>query len=147
MPTLHTLRWQHSQASQLMLRLIDLIKAHQPGDNAYPITLQLAQWVSLLRAHLVCEDAWFYPTMIASSDATAVAMASEFQADMGHLAERLEEFDRRWSSSAVIGADFAHFRRDAFALFAAFDRRIAREDHTLYPLAELRGVGAMPHAA
>ena len=147
MPTLLTLRWQHDQASQLMLRLIDLIKAHRPEDDAFPITLQLAQWVSLLRAHLVCEDAWFYPAMIASSDVTAVAMASEFQTDMGHLAERLEEFDRRWSSSAVIGGGFPRFHREAFELFAAFDRRIAREDQTLYPLAERRGVGRLPDAA
>ena len=147
MPTLHSLRWQHSQASQLMLRLIDLIKAHRPEDDAYPITLQLAQWVSLLRGHLACEDAWFYPAMIASSDAKAVATAREFQTDMGHLAERLEAFDRRWSSSAVIGADFPCFRSAAFRLFAAFDRRISREDQTLYPLAERRGVGALPNAA
>ena len=63
------------------------------------------------------------------------------------LAGRLEDFDRRWSSSAVIGADFPRFHREAFALFAAFDRRIAREDHTLYPLAETKGIGAIPNAA
>ena len=147
MPTLHTLRWQHSQASQLMLRLIDLIKAHQPGDDAYPITLQLAQWVSLLRGHLACEDGWFYPAMMASSDAQAVATAIEFQTEMGHLAGRLEAFDRRWSSSAVIGTDFPRFHREAFELFAAFDLRISREDQTLYPLAERGGVGARSNAA
>jgi len=32
-------------------------------------------------------------------------------------------------------------------LFAAFDRRIAREDRTLYPLADINGIGAMPNAA
>ncbi|MDQ3075275.1 MAG: hypothetical protein M3Q88_06680 [Pseudomonadota bacterium] len=52
MPTLHSLRWQHDQATQVMLRLINFVAAYRPGDDAYPIALQLAQWVSLLRSHL-----------------------------------------------------------------------------------------------
>lgn len=147
MPTLRSLRWQHDQVSQLMLRLINLIKAHRPGDDAYPIALQLARWVSLLRGHLASEDEWFYPAMIALRDAEAAAIAHAFQTDMGHLAQKLEAFDRRWSSSSVIDASFARFHREAFDLFAAFDRRIAREDQALYPLAEAKGVGAMTTAA
>ena len=138
MPTLRSLRWQHDQVSQLMLRLINLIEQYRPGDDAYPIALQLARWTGLLRGHLASEDAWLYPSMIASRDARAAATAASFQADMGHLAERLEAFDRRWSSSAVIGAAFPRFHREALDLFAAFDRRIAREDRCLYPLAEAR---------
>ena len=82
MATLHSLRWQHDQASQLMLRLINLIKAHRPGDDAYPIALQLARWVGLLRGHLACEDDWLYPAMIASLDARAARTAQAFQTDM-----------------------------------------------------------------
>ncbi|MDQ3078093.1 MAG: hemerythrin domain-containing protein [Pseudomonadota bacterium] len=130
-----------------MLRLINLIEAYRSGEDAYPIALQLARWTGLLRGHLASEDEWFYPAMIASHHAETAATATAFRTDMGHLAERLEVFVRRWSSSAVIGAGFPRFRREAFALFAAFDRRIAREDHTLYPLAESQGVGAMPNAA
>ena len=147
MTTLHSLRWQHDQASQMMLRLIHLIRSYRPGEDTYPIALQLARWVSLLRGHLACEDDWFYPAMIASGDAMSAATAREFRADMGDLAQQLEGFDRRWSSSAAIAAAFGQFRREACALFADFDRRIAREDQTLYPLAADRGIGAMPNAA
>ena len=118
-----------------MLRLINLTAVFRPKDNALPIALQLAQWVSLMRTHLLTEDEWFYPAMIASGDAAAVATATSFQDDMGHLAEQLEAFDRRWSSSAVIVARFASFRQDMLTLFAAFDRRIERENGTLYRLA------------
>ena len=131
----------------MMLRLVNLIKAHRSGDDAYPIALQMTAWVSLLRSHLASEDEWFYPAMIASFDDRVSATAAEFQVDMGDLAERLEAFERRWSSSAVIRTRFARFRTEAFALFAAFDQRIAREDHMLYPLAELSGIGEQPTAA
>ena len=147
MPTLRSLRWQHDQASRMMLRLINLIRAHRPGTDAYPIAFQMAEWISLLRSHLASEDEWFYPAMIGSRDGQVSATAAEFQSDMGHLAEQLEVFDRRWSSSAVIGARFGRFRAEAFGLFAAFDCRIAREDHTLYPLAEAKGIGELPSAA
>ena len=130
-----------------MLRLVNLINAHRPGDDAFPITLEMAKWVRLLRAHLACEDEWFYPAMIASNDRKAASAARQFQADVGDLAEQLERFDRSWSSSAVIGSCFDCFRQDAFALFAAVDRRIAHEDRQLYPLAETSGIGAMPKAA
>lgn len=131
----------------MMLRLINLIKAHRTGDDAYPIALRLAEWVSLLRTHLASEDEWLYPAMIASDDEQASSTAIRFQTEMGYLAEGLEAFDRNWSSSAVIGARFPSFRAEAFTLFAAFDRRIAHEDQTLYPLAETKGIGAMPSAA
>ena len=131
----------------MMLRLVNLIRAHRRGADAYPIALLIAEWISLLRSHLASEDEWFYPAMIGSPDDQASAIAAEFQSDMGHLAEQLESFDRRWSSSAVIGARFDCFREESFALFAAFDCRIAREDHTLYPLAETRGIGELPSAA
>ncbi|MDQ3143351.1 MAG: hemerythrin domain-containing protein [Pseudomonadota bacterium] len=147
MSTLQSLRWQHDQASSGKLRLVNLIEAHRPGDDAYPIALQLARWTGLLRAHLASEYEWFYPALIASPNSETAATARAFQTEMGHLAERLEAFDRRWSSSAVIGAGFSRFHREAFALFAAFDQRISREDRTLYPMAESQGVGAITNAA
>lgn len=147
MPTLQSLSRQHDHALQLTLRLINLMAAHRPHDDPYPIALQLARWVNLLRAHLASEDEWLYPAMIASRDAAAAATASAFQADMGHLAQGLEDFNRRWSCSAAIGADFGGFHRDALELFAAFDRRIAREDRDLYPLARASFFDALTQAA
>ena len=131
----------------MMLRLINLIDAHRADDDAFPIALLLARWVSLLRSHLAMEDEWLYPAVVALGSLRAATIALVFEADMGNLAQRLEAFDRRWSSSAVIAGDFDRFRDEAFALFADFDRRIEREDRTLYPIAEASGVVVMPKAA
>jgi len=131
----------------MMLRLINLIEARRPADDAYPIALLLARWVSLLRSHLASEDEWLYPTLVALGGPCAAERVRAFETDMGHLAQRLESFDRRWPSSAVIAADFDRFRDEAFALFADFDRRIEREDRILYPIAESIGVGTMSKAA
>lgn len=147
MPTLHSLRYQHDEASRMMLRLINLIEARGPADDVYPIALQLARWVSLLRSHLASEDQWLYPALVALGGSRAAMVARAFKTEMGHLAQQLEAFDRRWSSSAVIAADFDRFRHEAFALFADFDRRIEREDSVLYPIAESSGIGAMSKAA
>ncbi|MDQ3075274.1 MAG: hypothetical protein M3Q88_06675 [Pseudomonadota bacterium] len=82
-----------------------------------------------------------------SGEATVAATATLFKNDMGDLAEQLEAFDRRWSSSVVIAARFASFRQELLALLAAFDRRIARENDTLYRMAAAIGIGASRTAA
>ena len=63
-------------------------------------------------------------------------MARRFAGEMGDLAERLEEFAIRWSTSAGIAARFDEFRTEAIDIFAAIKVRIRAEKQLLYPLAD-----------
>ena len=136
MATTDSLRRQHNAASLLAMRLRDLIDHYRGGSDAYRVTLQLARLHSLLRLHLIEEDAALYPALLGSGDAQTVALAREMQAETGLLAEWLERFMVHWSSSALIGADVPAFRADFSELFNQLAARIQREDNELYPLAD-----------
>lgn len=136
-----SMRRQHAALTDMLLRLVNMVEGHRPGDEAYPISLQLARLIGLLRSHLASEDEWLYPAMIASHERRAAELAEHYRREMGGLAERVEAFERRWSSSSVVAAAFEAFRGDAKALFAAIDERIAREDSQLYPAADSVGLG------
>ena len=131
-----SLRRQHHTVILLATRLRDLAEHHEAGGDAYRITLQLARLHALLRLHLLEEDGALYPALVGSGDAQIVALAREMQEQSGWLAEGMERFMVRWSSSALIGSDFATFRTELGDLLGQFDVRIEREENELYPLAD-----------
>ncbi len=131
-----SLRRQHHAASLLAMRLRDLVDHYGGAGDAYRVTLQLARLHSLLRLHLIEEDAALYPALLGSGDVQTVALAQEMQAETGLLAQGMERFMVRWSSSALIGSDFATFRADFHELLDQLVARITREDNELYPLAD-----------
>ena len=108
------LRRQHDAATQLMTGITGQIGAYCGPDDAYRLTLGIAQLIGLVRVHLMIEDLH----------------------DIGGLAEQLEDYARRWSSSAGITARFAEFGDETARLFAALETRIQRENQQLYPLAD-----------
>ena len=112
------LRRQHEAATQLMTGISGQIDAYRGPDDAYRLTLGVAQLLGLLRVHLMVEDGHLYPDL------------------MGGLAERLEEFAMHWSTSPGIAARFGEFREETRELFAALETRILRENQQLYPLAD-----------
>ena len=130
------LRRQHDAATQLMADIAGQIRAYRGRDDAYRLTLGVAQLLGHLRTHWTKEDGHPYPALIHSGDRQAAAMARRFAGEMGDLAERLEEFAMRWSTSAGIAARFDEFRTEAIAIFAALKVRIRRENLQLYPLAD-----------
>ena len=108
------LRRQHDAATQLMSGITGQIGAYRGPDDAYRLTLGIAQLIGLVRVHLMIEDLH----------------------DIGGLAEQLEDYARRWSSSAGIAARFDDFHDETRRLFAALKTRAKRENRQLYPLAE-----------
>ena len=130
------LRRQHDAATQLMAGITGQIRAYRGRDDAYRLTLGVAQLLGQLRIHWTKENGHLYPALIHSGDRQAAAMARRFAGDMGDLAERLEEFAMRWSTSAGIAARFDEFRTEAIDIFAAIKVRIRAEKQLLYPLAD-----------
>ena len=131
-----SLRRQHRTVSLLAMRLRGLVDHHEADGDAYRVTLQLARLHAMLRLHLLEEDCALYPALLGSGDAQIVALASEMQEQSGCLAGVMERFMMRWSSSALIGSDFAAFRTEIGELLSRFSVRIEREENELYPLAD-----------
>ena len=130
------LRRQQDAATQLMAGITGQIGAYCGPDDACGLTLSIAQLVGLLRVHLTVEDEHLYPEMIGSGHAQTAALARRFAREMGGIAERLEEFALRWSSSAAIAPRFDEFCDETRRLFAVIETRIRRENEQLYPLAD-----------
>ena len=130
------LRLQHDAASQMMVGITGQIRAYRGRDDAYRLTLGIAQLLGLLRIHLSREDDHLYPELINSGNRQTAAMARHFASEMGDFAERLEEFALHWSTSAAIAACFDEFREETRGIFAALETRIRRENRQLYPLAD-----------
>jgi hemerythrin-like domain-containing protein len=133
---LDELRNQHDAALCMADRLLDLVADYRCEADALPIALQLNKLVGLLRVHLAQEDVQLYPRLLASGDRDIAKLALSYVSEMGGLAHELEQFIRRWSSSAVIAADFADFAEAAQELVLQLSFRIERENRYLYPLAK-----------
>ena len=141
------LQAQHDALGGMMLRLVNLVEGFQGSEQAMPITVQLAKLAHLLRLHLATEDEWFYPAMMASGEPLAELLAASYRAEVDGIAEEVEDFLRRWSSSAVIEIDFIRFRAGLLALLGKIEERIGRENHEIFPLARQIGVGEKTKAA
>lgn len=129
-----TLRRQHDAAVDLVGQIIERSNGSATLDNAYRIGLLLAKLTGLLRIHFAQEDHSLYPSLLASP--ASALTARHFMDEMGDLAATFEAFAKRWTSSTAIAADFAGFRRESGAVFAALADRVRRENEELYPLAE-----------
>ena len=136
MYALTELRDQHDVALDMADRLVDLIDNYRCAADALPITLQFNKLVGLMRVHLSQEDVQLYPELMASGDQQTSKLALSYVAEMGDLANELERFARRWSSSALVAGDFAEFAENARLLILHLAFRIERENRHLYPLVE-----------
>lgn len=131
-------RRQHDAVSQMMVGITGQIRDYRGRDDAYRLTLGIAQLLGWLRIHLSLEDDHLYPEMIYSGNRQTAAMAARFASEMGDFAERMEEFALHWSTSAAIATWFDEFRDETFTIFVALETRIRRENQQLYPLADRR---------
>lgn len=136
MYALTELREQHDVALGIADHLVDLIDLYRCDADALPIAVQFHKLIGLLRVHLAQEDVQLYPGLMASGDSETSRLALSYVTEMGGLSDELEEFARRWSSSAVIAGDFEEFAEHARELILQLVFRIERENRHLYPLAE-----------
>ncbi|WP_324806579.1 hypothetical protein SH584_09405 [Sphingomonas sp. LY29] len=100
-------QWQGTQedAVDLMERLVELLDDYRSRDDAFRISLCLAKLHGVLRMH------WLRPA------------SRRHGGLVSDVAIAFEQFANRWTSSAVIAASIADFRRDALAMCAMlFDR-------------------------
>lgn len=130
------LRRQHDAVEELVAEIVGLADTLEMPGVPYRVGMKLAKLTGLLRIHFVQEDKTLYPSMIRSDHAGASMTAAAFQDEMGGLSVAFEAFVRRWNSADRLAASPEHFRREARIIFASLARRIARENHELYPLAD-----------
>ena len=99
-------------------------RAAAMADDA--IRRELARLTVLLRRHFSQGgEESLLPMLADTSDPAAAEGARAFLAQIRMLAEALEADARRWADSAPTAGAFADFRREALALLAGVEERIA----------------------
>lgn len=130
------LKQQHEAALSLVKEVTAACDGQLDDLKAFRISLLLAKLTGLLRIHFAQEDECIYPQMEASADSKTASTAQSFREEMGGLGANYMVFAEKWSTARTIASDFACFKRESGAIFAALGRRIERENRELYPLAD-----------
>lgn len=105
-------------------------------SGAVEITLMLARLTGILRIHLALEDEILYPALRNSPDPQIAAIGQRYWDEMGGLADTFLDFIDRWKRADALLANQERFRSESAAVFKALEKRIEREHHEVYPLAE-----------
>jgi hypothetical protein len=96
------------------------------AEAAETIRRELSRLTALLRRHFSQGGAEnLLPALADTSNTEAAAGARAFLTQIRTLAEGLEADARRWADSAPTAGAFADFRREALALLAGVEDRIA----------------------
>ena len=96
------------------------------AEAAETIRRELSRLTALLRRHFGHGgEESLLPALADTSNTEAAAGARAFLTQIRTLAEGLEADARRWADSAPTAGAFADFRREALALLAGVEDRIA----------------------
>lgn len=128
------LRNEHDMLLALADQLERATSGSQP-DALTPLLVLLERFNQLLQIHLLREDTFLYPALIAGDDVEAANVAACFQAELGLLGSHVLEFDQKWSTTEI-SRSWLEFRQDIMKLVEELRFRIERENEDLYPLAE-----------
>ena len=115
------MRVQEAKIERELACLKVLIEDYPAANDALPLALQLARLVGTWRRVLIARERLVYAPRMASSDRGDALMAATCREQMRAVADRVEYYAQRWSSSAVIASDFARFRHQCMALVAAIE--------------------------
>ena len=91
--------------SVAMLQMLEAIEAHRPGGDATTLAFRSAQLIGTVRRCLVTSE------------------PRNLHCDL-RLAAAIEDYERRWSSSALIGGSFELFKRDSRRFLAMIEDRL-----------------------
>ena len=125
------LRAREEELDRQIVWMTELIDQGAGASGAFELELQLSRVVGQWRAMLVLRDRLVYRPAASHRDRDRATMAAACEQRMEALAEQVEEFARRWSSSALIATAFPSFRATALVLLAAMTARLERERRLL----------------
>lgn len=130
------LRQQHRDLEDMAASIMTRIHGYRDEFDAITLARSMANLAVLLRVHFAFEDTALYPAMLTSGDAEAAQLGLRLKTEVGDLADRFDDFIRRWQAPTTIAAAFEEFRDEVTSLFAVLGARIEQENDLLFPAAE-----------
>ena len=123
---------QHERIREELEILKMLCKNKDLEETASEIALHINSLAGKLKIHLSSEDQHLYPVFLGSSDAKLVAMAEEYQKEMGKLLEVFTGFKDKYNTKFKILGEKDSFFKEANEIIRAIEQRMEKEERGLY---------------
>lgn len=136
MKNLDQLKKHHTEINALVHETKELIRGGHIEENSQAIAKNISIIAGKLQIHLSSEDKFLYPSFINSERMDLKTMAKAYTHEMGDLSEVYTSFKNRYNTRSKIIADVNAFESEAKTVFQAIEKRIDKEDHDLYKIAE-----------
>lgn len=132
------LRQQHAEILKVVKEMGPLLRPAAidapTADRLRKLLVDLSGRVTL---HLAAEDKVLYPTLSHDRDAKVAQTANRFAKEMGDIGVAFKGYLGAYPSGAVIFGARDKFCADTSGIFKVLGARIDREEHELYPLADV----------
>ena len=135
-------RDHHANVGQLVGRIEAQLASRSVETDPAALIATVRELFGIFAVHLSLEDSALYPRLLAHPDATLRGTAARFQAEMGDLRARFDQYRTRWPGPVAVAKDPAAFVRETREVVAALKHRIGREDRELYDLIDRAGLAS-----
>ena len=136
MNRLDQLKNQHKSINTLIVETKALLSTLDDDKSQQLIAKNISQLAGILKIHLGNEDRFLYPAFMKSTDIKLRTKADKYITEMGDLSAVFTEFKNQYNTSSKIKNNLTVAKKDIETVFSAVEKRIHKEDHDLYILAE-----------
>jgi hemerythrin-like domain-containing protein len=134
MVNLTTIQRQHSEILKLTRDLLMYDSVQKVTENAFSLSLLLANLSGKLSIHLSGEDKYIYPFLMSKEDKIIQETSQRFASEMGSLAEVFTNYKTRYLFAFNIKNTPIDFIQESKRVMKAIMERIDKEEKFLYPL-------------
>lgn len=129
-------RRQHDELVKLMEQISGYFTKDKLNGNEQELCKQLANLSGKLKVHLVMEDQFLYPKLIASDNTAIKDLAKQYSSEMGSIRGEFEKYISTWLSFKAVSDAPDRFIFETRKIFDTLSERINKEGKELYALAE-----------
>lgn len=129
-------RTDHANLLTLVEQISTMLNKRELERDASHLRALLSKFLGNLKVHLAMEDHALYPELTVSEDLNLRTTAIRFKNEMGDLKMVVDGYAKRWDKAPTIQTNALEFIQETKKIFAALSKRIDKEDHELYPMAD-----------
>ena len=133
---LEILKDHHAGIYELIDTITCARTASEATQQADAIARALSRLAGLISIHLAAEDKFLYPNLKKSDVEKVRDTATQFDEEMGHLADTFKAYKEAFMTPTKIKNAPADFLQETQQVIGALLKRLRREDNELYPLVE-----------
>jgi hemerythrin-like domain-containing protein len=129
------LKKQHNEFESILQELEQKLESEDKiVENAFSLTMLIANIAGKLRIHLGSEDKYLYPKLLESPDQKVKTTAQEFIKEMGDLADTFESYKSKYMNVKNIRTNPQDFISETKSIIQAITKRVEKEEQELYTL-------------